>query len=138
LLATGISIIILFQEKDSFDWKYALAPLIFNNIVLFTANMLLDHPEDYNMECVKYGMYWYAASGIGFLGMMSSWANHYFIFDDIFVVCTCISLFYCWQMHTDETLTVEEVWREFIHMRQTWLDYKEAIRKKEEEEELLR
>ena len=137
LLALGISIIVVFQEKDSFDFKYALGPLIFNNIVFISANYLLDHPEDYNMDCVKYGSYWYAASGIGFLGMMSSWLNHYFLFDCWFVVCTCISLFYCWQMYTDETITLKELWYETIFIKQTILEY---IRKKKQirEETMLR
>jgi len=96
---------------------------VFNNIVLITANMVLDHPEDYNMEAVRLGMYWYAASAIGFLGMLSSWLNHYFLFDDFFVMCTCFSLFYCWQMHTDDTLTLTEVWYDFIHMRTRIREY---------------
>jgi len=74
--------------------------------VLVTANYLIDHPEDYNISEMRYGMYWYAASAIGFFGKLSSWANYYFIFDDIFIICTCFSLFYCWQMHTDDTLTL--------------------------------
>lgn len=135
-LATGISIIVIFQEKDSFDFKYALGPLIFNNVVFITANMLLDHPDDYNMDCVRYGGYWYAASGIGFLGMMNSWLNHYFIFDDLFVVCTCFSLFYCWQMYTDDTIMLGDLWRDLLNIKSVVQEYV-RIKRREREEAML-
>lgn len=86
------------------------------------------------MSELRYGMYWYAASAIGFFGQLSGRANYYYVFDDIFVICTCFSLFYCWQMQTDDTMTLSQVWHDAIHFRQVIRDYFERKRKQREEE----
>lgn len=115
-LALGISIIVIFQEKDSFNYKYALGPLIFNNIVFISASYLLDHPEDYNMENIRYGGYWYGASFFMFIGTMMERIDYYFVFDDLFLACTCLSLFYSWQTYTDDVIELKEIWADAIHL----------------------
>lgn len=97
VLALGICIIIVLQEKDSFSYQYALVPLIFNNLVLICSSALYDKPGSFNPSMVMYGAFWYIVSCLGFLLTFSEKLDYYFLFDDLFEVSTAFSMFYSWQ-----------------------------------------
>jgi len=97
ILAIGISIIIILQEKDSFSYQYALIPMLFNNLVLIGSSALYDKPGSFNPTMVMYGAFWYMVSVVGFLLTFSETLDYYFFFDDLFMVATCFSMFYSWQ-----------------------------------------
>ena len=97
ILAFGICIIIVLQEKDSFSYQYALVPLIFNNLVLICSSAFCDRPGSFNPSMVINGAFWYIVSCVGFLMTFSESLDYYFIFDDLFMISTAFSMFYSWQ-----------------------------------------
>ena len=96
ILAMGICIIIVLQEKDSFSYQYALVPLIFNNLILICSSAFFDRPGSFNPTMVMYGAFWYIVSCIGFLLTFSESLDYYFLFDDLFMIATAFSMFYSW------------------------------------------
>lgn len=69
------------------------------------------------MDNIRYGGYWYAASFFMFIGTMMERIDYYFVFDDLFLACTCLSLFYSWQTYTDEVIELKEIWADAINLK---------------------
>ncbi len=67
-MGLGTCIIILMQEKDSQSFKYAMIPLIFNNVLLITSQCLLSGPVYMNTRMVLFGAIWYVISIIAIVG----------------------------------------------------------------------
>ena len=101
LLAIGTAIIVILQEKDSYSYQYALIPLLFNQLILICATLLLKNKGGFNKTMVSYGAFWYGISCAGLLFTFSERWNYYFIFDDIFMISTAFCLFYSWQSYDD-------------------------------------
>ena len=68
LMGVGTCLIVLMQEKDSQSFKYALIPIIFNNILMITSQCLLSGPIYVNTRMVLFGAIWYVISIIAFIG----------------------------------------------------------------------
>jgi hypothetical protein len=95
-IGIGMGLIIMFQEKDSFSFKYALIPMIFNNLLLIGSSCLMTGPTYVNSRCVAYGMFWYILSIFCFLMSYFQYFDFLLLFDDGFIMSTGLSLFYSW------------------------------------------
>ena len=91
-----MSLIILMQEKDSFTFRYALVPMIFNNLMMIFSTCFMGQPGYINNRMVAWGAIWYILSIIAFLGSYMKVFDMFFIFDDLFLFSTGLSLFYSW------------------------------------------
>lgn len=100
-----MGLIIILQEKDSFTFKYALIPLIFNNLLMIISSCLIAKPPYVNSRMVIYGAIWYVISIISFLGAYHKMLDFFYIFDDVFIFSNGMSLFYSWQTYEKNDLT---------------------------------
>lgn len=91
-----MSLIVLMQEKDSFSFRYALVPMIFNNSLLIISQYLNKEPTYVNNRMVIFGLLWYVASIVFFLGSLRKLIDFFYIFEDLFLFATGMSLFYSW------------------------------------------
>lgn len=96
LLGAGTCLIIIMQERDSFSFKYALIPLIFNNLLLIFSQCMMSGPIYVNNRMVLFGAIWYVASILAFFASYHKLIDFFYIFDDMFVFSTGLSLFYSW------------------------------------------
>jgi len=68
LLGLGLSLILVMQERDALSFKFALVPIIFNNMLLILSQCLMGGPGYVNSRMVAFGTIWYLLSVISFIG----------------------------------------------------------------------
>ena len=97
LLGFGLLLTLLMQEKDSKNFKYALIPIIFNNMLLIVSQCFFrSSPVYVNSRMVAFGAIWYTMSIVGFVGEYHELFDFYYIFQDLTIFATGLSLFYSW------------------------------------------
>jgi len=97
VIGIGLCLIMLMQEKDSFSFKYALIPVIFNNLLLIVSSCVMGGPVYVNNRCVVFGAFWYLFSIVFFLASFYRAVDLFYLFDDGFMLCTGFQLYYSWQ-----------------------------------------
>lgn len=89
----------LMQEKDSGSFRYALIPIVFNNMLMVVSQCMSskEGPAVYvNTRMVFYGAVWYIISIIGFVGAYHKLFDFFYFFQDLTIFATGLSLFYSW------------------------------------------
>jgi len=132
LIALATIIVIFLQEKDSYSYKYALIPLIFNNLTLISSNFIEKGSKEVNPQMVALGGLWYGISFLAFLCSFSTTLDFYFFFDDVSMFATQISSFYSWQTYQRDPLTLFEATTQLLNLPQTL--QKLAAQKKKQNE----
>mmetsp|Transcript_24583 Transcript_24583/g.24181 ORF Transcript_24583/g.24181 Transcript_24583/m.24181 type:complete len:206 (+) Transcript_24583:359-976(+) len=132
-MGIGMLLILLMQEKDSFSFKYALIPVIFNNLLLIVSQCIISTPLYVNTRMVLFGALWYIVSIIAFIGSFQQLLDFFYIFEDLFLFSTGISMFYTWQTLEKNDITFTKFALEQTQLYQKFLSY---IERQEEESEL--
>jgi len=96
LVGIGMCLIMMMQEKDAFSFKYALIPVIFNNLLLVCSGCVLGGPIYVNSRCAALGAFWYIFSIVFFIGSYFRAIDLFYLFDDAFMIATAFSLYYSW------------------------------------------
>lgn len=68
ILGIGLCLIIVMQERDALSFKFALVPLVFNNVLLIFSQCIMGGPSYINSRMVVFGTIWYILSVISFIG----------------------------------------------------------------------
>lgn len=129
MIGTGICIIIIMQEKDSFSFRYALVPVIFNNFIMIVSQCFIATPLYVNTRMVAFGAMWYIISIIAFFASYHKLLDFFYVFDDLFMFSTGLSLFYSWQTYEKNDCTFTKFFFEqstiFIKL-QSFIESKES------------
>lgn len=137
-MGIGICLIILMQEKDSFSFKFALVPLIFNNLLMICSQCMMSGPIYVNNRMVIFGALWYIASIIAFFAAYHKLIDFFYIFDDLFMFSTGLSLFYSWQTYEKNDITFGMLLSEHANLYSTIRDRLAKVKEDGNDEEKIR
>ena len=112
VLGFGTILILLTQEKDYSSFLYALIPLTFNNVLLVASQCSKASIGIYvNTRMVFDGIVWYILSMVALVGAYHELFDFYYVFQDLTIFCTGLSLFYSWQTYEKYDVTLYQALR---------------------------